>query len=129
MKHKSPKPSHNTIFGKKGEDAIVAYLKQQGYQLLERNYKSNHGEIDIIVQKNTVIAFVEVKLRNRKTIALEQLISEQKQHKIEKTARMFIAQKNIALNATIFRFDVALVSCHENTLEYNYIESAFYSHE
>jgi putative endonuclease len=127
-KYKNLKISHNTFFGKKGEDIIVEYLKKQGYRLLARNYKRNHGEIDIIAQKNAVVAFVEVKLRQGNMVPLECLVSDKKQRKIEKTARLFIAENNI-VSHIVFRFDVALVSCHKNSIEYQYIESAFFSHE
>lgn len=56
--------------GKKGEDIAVEYLKKKGYKILERNYRKQYAEIDIIAlqqvqgkAKDTVLVFVEVKTR------------------------------------------------------------------
>ena len=45
--------------GNFGEDFTVNYLKKQGYKIIERNYHSRFGEIDIIAANKKVIAFVE----------------------------------------------------------------------
>jgi putative endonuclease len=47
--------------GKKGEDFAVCYLEQQGYQILERNFRSSHGEIDLVAVEGVFLVFVEVK--------------------------------------------------------------------
>lgn len=49
--------------GKLGEDIAVAYLKKQGYQIVERNFRIRGGEIDIIAIDSDTLAFVEVKTR------------------------------------------------------------------
>ena len=51
-------------FGNWGEDAAVRYLKTRGYEILDRNYRSSWGEIDIIARQRDVLAFVEVKTRH-----------------------------------------------------------------
>lgn len=45
-------------FGNWGEDAAVRYLKTRGYEILDRNYRSSWGEIDIIARQRDVLAFV-----------------------------------------------------------------------
>lgn len=49
--------------GKKGEDLAVEYLKKKGYKILERNYRKQYAEIDIIALYNNILVFVEVKTR------------------------------------------------------------------
>lgn len=49
--------------GKIGENSACEYLQQKGYLIIERNYRSKGGEIDIIIQKANRIIFVEVKTR------------------------------------------------------------------
>ncbi|OIP84321.1 hypothetical protein AUK04_02505 [Candidatus Roizmanbacteria bacterium CG2_30_33_16] len=49
--------------GKIGENAACDYLQKQGYLIIERNFRSKGGEIDIIIQKSNKIVFVEVKTR------------------------------------------------------------------
>jgi putative endonuclease len=53
----------NLSRGNKGEDLACQYLKKQGYQILERNFRIRGGEIDIIAQDGEYLVFVEVKTR------------------------------------------------------------------
>ena len=50
--------------GKKGESVAVRYLKKLGYKMVERNYRSKAGEIDIIAREKKTLVFVEVKTRS-----------------------------------------------------------------
>ena len=45
------------------EEIAIQYLLQQGYQVLERNYRCRFGEIDLIAQDGSTLAFIEVKTR------------------------------------------------------------------
>ena len=47
--------------GKQGEDFAAQYLENLGYKILERNFRSSHGEIDIIAKEKDFLVFVEVK--------------------------------------------------------------------
>ena len=55
--------AHNTL-GKKGEDAAVAYLEQNGYTIRDRNWRKNHLELDIVAVKGDELIIVEVKTRS-----------------------------------------------------------------
>ena len=50
--------------GNKGEDQAAEFLQRKGYEILARNYRYKHSEIDLIVQKSDLIVFVEVKTRS-----------------------------------------------------------------
>lgn len=52
------------VTGLAGEDQALAYLQQQGLQLLERNFRCKGGEIDLIMQDGKVLVFVEVRVRS-----------------------------------------------------------------
>lgn len=52
------------LTGLAGEDQALAYLQQQGLQLLERNFRCKGGEIDLIMQDGKVLVFVEVRVRS-----------------------------------------------------------------
>ena len=56
----------NNQLGKQGEEIAEKYLLQHGYEILHRNWRHSHYEIDIIAKKNEVVHFVEVKLRSSK---------------------------------------------------------------
>ena len=49
------------LFGFKSEDKAVKYLKNQGFEIITRNFKSKFGEIDIIAKKTNILHFIEVK--------------------------------------------------------------------
>ena len=111
--------------GKKGEALVVEYLKQQGFTILNQNYATRCGEIDIIAQKDEVLAFIEVKLRRNSHFYLSELIVPAKQRKICKTALYYIATNN--LSDYVYRFDVALVESNACDYTISYIENAFTS--
>ncbi len=51
------------LFGNRGEREAARYLRRQGYRILARQYRSQHGEIDLIALDQNVLVFVEVKTR------------------------------------------------------------------
>lgn len=108
--------------GNKGEDAVADWLLKNGYQILERNFTVQQGEIDIIAQKEKTVAFVEVKTRKHHYFALSQVITATKQRKIIMAAKQYL-QKQKYIDY-LFRFDVALVteSTHYNI---EYLPNAF----
>jgi len=55
--------SSKKLVGKIGEEMALSYLKEKGYQLLEKNFYCRWGEIDLIFKKEDKIIFVEVKTR------------------------------------------------------------------
>ncbi len=55
--------------GSFGEDLALSYLKRHSYKLLDRNFRSKHGEIDLIMEKSGKISFFEVKSVSRETFS------------------------------------------------------------
>ena len=53
----------NLLKGKNGENIAKNYLKKQGYRIIDTNYKTKIGEIDIVAMKDKVLSFIEVKSR------------------------------------------------------------------
>ncbi|MGY4857184.1 YraN family protein [Cryobacterium sp. AP23] len=56
--------AHKDDVGRRGEDCAAEYLLEAGYTLLERNWRCDQGEIDLIATRNGDIVFVEVKTRS-----------------------------------------------------------------
>ncbi len=94
--------------GNFGEDTIAAWLIQRSYTILERNYATRLGEIDLIAQKDDVIAFIEVKTRKNVYFHVATVVNKTKQRKMIKTALHYIMTHK--LDEKIFRFDVATVT-------------------
>ena len=96
-------------FGREGESAALRFLKKKGYRILEKNFRSKVGEIDIIAEQDGVIVFVEVKTRADHEFGHPyDALTPAKQRKIIQTAQSFLVQKRIS-DKTI-RFDVVAVT-------------------
>ncbi len=87
------------------EEAAAAFLVKKGYEILERNFRSRYGEIDIIARDGEYTVFVEVKYRSQGDIenALE-AVGPSKQRQIRNMAKMYLA-KNRLYDVPV-RFDV-----------------------
>jgi putative endonuclease len=82
--------------GKRGEEIAARFLKANGYEILERNYTYEHGEIDIIAQKGNTLVFVEVKYRHNLEYGRpEAAISKKKIRMVKKTAEAYLMEKNL----------------------------------
>ncbi len=79
--------------GKQGEDIAVKYLTDNKYVVIERNFRSKFGEIDIVAQKGNKICFIEVKTRaNLKKGKPHEAITPRKIHQLKKAATYFLLQ-------------------------------------
>lgn len=67
MRHLFKNKTEKQKIGEKGESEATKYLKDNGFSILDRNYRRPWGELDIIAQKDKKIYFVEVKTVTRKT--------------------------------------------------------------
>lgn len=112
------------ISGRKGEALATIFLRLKGYKILNRNYHSRFGEIDIIAQKRKTVVFVEVKSRGRNSIASpSEWVDIYKQKRLIKTAQTYIVYKKIDDVDT--RFDVIEVLKDGVRLKINHIINAF----
>lgn len=111
--------------GKTGEDIAVKYLKDKGYEIMERNFSTDVGEIDIIAAGEGYLIFVEVKSRlNDKYGYGADAVDYHKQRRINQVASQFI--KKYRLYELAIRFDVVEVYTDEKRV--NHIENAFDSY-
>ena len=111
--------------GMQGEALVARYLRENGYKLAAHGYRSRYGEIDLIAWDGDVLCFVEVKTRTNLDMALpREYVTPQKQNKLRKTARMYLAEKRLDCHA---RFDVAGVYAEHGFDEarIEYLENAF----
>jgi putative endonuclease len=110
--------------GNIGEDAAAGYLKNMGYGILERNYRYDRGEIDIIADDGGTLVFVEVKARRSKAFGEpEEAITEYKKHQLEKVAEGYLVQHSIEDREC--RFDVIAISWENGRASINHIQNAF----
>lgn len=95
------------MVGSEQETRVQEYLREQGYEILARNFYTRHGEIDIIARKDGYLVFVEVKYRSDERFgAPEEAVNHRKQQKILAAAKYYMYKNRISFD-TPCRFDVA----------------------
>jgi len=113
--------------GNKAEELVLDYLAKQGLNLIDQNYITKFGEIDIIMQDLTsnTLVFVEVRYRkdNKFSSAIE-TVDTHKQNKIIKSAKLFL-QKHSEYQQSVCRFDVVGVESDLKYPEITWIKDAF----
>ena len=92
------------VVGLKAETRAVEYLKENGYSILERNFHSRFGEIDIIAKKDDILHFFEVKY-SKDYDALTR-ITPKKLQRIIKTVDYYLYKNNIDLDYQVDAFIV-----------------------
>ena len=117
-----PEPRH--VVGKAGEEAAVQYLCQQGYQILERNYRCRFGEIDLIARDGRTLAFIEVKTRrSQKFGPAAAAVTLAKQRHLVKASQVYLIQQRKAYE--FCRFDVVTIELEAQKPRIELIKDAF----
>lgn len=97
--------ANNYEIGKKGEAEAAEYLVSNGYEIMEMNYRSKFGEIDIISRFEHVIVFVEVKKRRSDKYGRgAEAVNYYKQRNFYHTAQWYVGEKR--LQGKAFRMDI-----------------------
>ena len=114
---------HNEL-GKLGEELAVNYLQKNGYSILETNWIFQKAEIDIIAQKENVLAIVEVKTRSSIEFGLPQdFVKPKKIQLLVKAVNEYVISNDLDVEV---RFDIIAISKEENDFKIEHIEDAFY---
>lgn len=113
--------------GKLGEDAACKFLLNKGHQILARNYRSGHLEIDIISVSAYGIHFVEVKSRCKSIQAPPQdNVDHAKQRRIASAAKRFLrGTKGLPYNNSECHFDIIAVVFTDKEIQLEYFPDAF----
>ena len=110
--------------GKYGERVAALYLEKKGYRILERNYCVKGGEIDIIAERDSFIAFIEVKTRTPDFLSDGfDAVNKTKQKNIIKASALYLYKNPHRLQP---RFDVIrIIADGEKVVGFSHIENAF----
>ena len=112
------------VIGNEGENKALEFLLQNGYELLHKNWRTRFGEIDIIVKKDNLIVFVEVKSLPKGNLDyLSKVLNKDKQERIIKTSKRFLLNNRQYSNSYI-RYDVIVIDM-PGISEVYHIENAF----
>lgn len=114
------------VLGKSGEDRAVSFLRQKGYFILARNFRTRLGEIDIIAKEKDTIVFVEVKTRRSLRYGRPcEAVSRHKQFKMRITAQSYLAQKRLWESPC--RFDIIeILDASGGTEKLQHLRGAFW---
>lgn len=115
---------HNRI-GQEGERLACAFLQAQGFDVLERNWRDGHHELDIIARHGPELVIVEVKTRSSERHGEPaEAVKAGKRGKLIKAANAYVATMDIDLS---LRFDIVSVILHPQGKPYiHHIPDAFY---
>jgi putative endonuclease len=109
--------------GKDGEVLAADFLKNKGYRILDKNFRTVFGEIDIIAKDCGVVVFVEVKTRTDITFGYPfEAVNPKKREKIRKTALCFLKKLKKSVPA---RFDVLSIYFEKGERKIDHIKDAF----
>lgn len=121
----------NTSIGNKGEAVAAAYLEEQGYKILDQNYRFEHAEIDLVcfepspMNDGGELVFVEVKSRSGEEFGRpEDAITDKKQRHLIHAAEAYLYERQ--LDGAPCRFDVVSVNFGPAKPEIAHIKDAFW---
>jgi putative endonuclease len=110
--------------GDRGEDLAAAALKKQGYQILERNFNTPMGEIDLVARHQGCLVFIEVKTRKSLRFGPpEEAVTAAKQRRLQRLAEYYMKDKR--LKEQPLRFDVVAVTFLQDAPRVEIIAGAF----
>lgn len=111
-------------FGKRSERMAADFLKRMGYRILETNYRSTVGEIDIIASERGILVFVEVKARSSNRFGSPKgAVTPAKQRKISMAALDYLKRSGqVGVSA---RFDVVAIDTASGNTDIEVVKNAF----
>ena len=117
-------PTNHRIQGNAGEDLAAAFLQRNGLKILERNYRFERGEIDLIAEEGDELVFIEVKMRRSTMFGVpEDAVTEKKQEQVHTVAEGYLFEHDIDTRPC--RFDVVAIEFKNGTAEIRHIRNAF----
>ncbi|PJA47214.1 YraN family protein [Candidatus Uhrbacteria bacterium CG_4_9_14_3_um_filter_36_7] len=103
------------IFGNQGEMIAVDYLREKGWKILDLQYRTHFGEIDIVAQEKEEIVFIEVKTRQSIDCGYpEESVTPHKLRRLASLGEMYLEERR--LETKPFRLDVISVLFKDNGL-------------
>jgi putative endonuclease len=115
--------THNEL-GKQGEEISVAFLEKNGYTICETNYVFQKAEIDIIAQKDNILAVVEVKTRSSLDFGNPQdFVKTAKIKLLVKAIDEYVISNDLDVEV---RFDIIAIHKDNGEFHIEHLEDAFY---
>ena len=114
---------HNEL-GKKGEQLAVNYLQEHNYTIVERNYRFDKAEVDIIAKKKDILAIIEVKTRSTIEFGNPQDFVKPKQiQRLVKAVDEYVTTNDLDVEV---RFDIIAIIKEKSNYNIEHLKDAFY---
>jgi putative endonuclease len=111
--------------GQHAEQSACHFLEKEGFKLVQKNYRTPYGEIDIIMQDQEALVFIEVRFRKSSKFGSPfETVGPQKQKKIRASAAHFL-QRHQKLSNFPCRFDIVALTEDPKTGAIDWIQNAF----
>ncbi|MFQ6001394.1 MAG: YraN family protein [Anaerolineae bacterium] len=109
--------------GRRGEELAASYLEKEGYLILQRNYRSGAGEMDIVAQDGDCLVFVEVRARSTREYGTpEESITPSKAQRLIKVAQGYLQEQGDS--AREWRIDLVAIHWSGDSYRLNHIVNA-----
>ena len=117
---------YNKKIGSLGEMLVITYLENMNYEILDKNYKTKFGEIDIIAKDKKEYVFIEVKTRTSSKYGMpSEAIDFNKEKHIKKSSQVYVYLNN--LENKYIRYDVIEVYfINKNKYYINHLKNNFF---
>src|ERR1043166_7297607 len=113
-------------FGELGERIAERWLIRQGWRVVHRRFRSGHRDIDLVMERHGIIAFVEVKARSGHDFGGPvEAVNWRKRNELERSAQVWIARHGRPDES--YRFDVLGVLVEGDRVRVRHIEDAFHA--
>jgi putative endonuclease len=111
--------------GQQGESFAHTFLRQQGYEIVQTNYRTRIGEIDVIAKEGGMFVFIEVKTRQEDGWDAFEAVHKNKQHKMRRVAEQYLIETFGHVDV-LGRFDVlAVYAAEDGSLKGELLRNAF----
>ena len=111
-------------FGEIGERVAERWLRRKGWRIVQRRFRNGHRDIDLVVERDGLIAFVEVKARKGTEFGLPvEAVNWRKQRELSRSAHVWIERHGRPDES--YRFDVIGVLVEGSTVRIRHVENAF----
>ncbi|MGB5931665.1 MAG: YraN family protein [Anaerolineae bacterium] len=109
--------------GRRGEELAASYLEKKGYLILQRNYRSGAGEMDIVAQEGDCLVFVEVRARSTREYGTpEESITPSKAQRLIEVAQGYLQEQGES--AREWRIDLVAIQLRGDFYRLNHVVNA-----
>lgn len=113
---------HNDL-GVLGETLAVEFLQKNNYRIIERNWRFKKAEVDVIAQKENVLAVVEVKTRSSDYFGNPQdFVNQKKINLLTEAINEYVISRDLDVEV---RFDIIAITKNKNNVDIEHLEDAF----